>query len=82
MPSSPLRSPYLQEGTQFAHEGGQVPALEEGRLELERDAEDRDDDVGHGQVSDVQVDHRVHASPGACKKKGRKRLTETIEPKA
>ena len=38
-----------------AHEVGQVPALQQRRLELERDREHADDDVGHGQVADEVV---------------------------
>ena len=68
---NPPRRFYLQEGTQFAHERGQIPSLEERGLELEGDAEDGDDDVGHGQVADVEVDHGVHPTAGAWNEKQR-----------
>ncbi len=50
----------LDERTELAHEGRQVPPLEQGCVELERDGEHRDRDVGEGQVRDVHVGHRPH----------------------
>ena len=58
----------LYEGTKLAEESWQVPSVQESRLELERDAEDRDDDVGQCQVADVQVDDRVHPATGGWKR--------------
>ena len=55
---------HLDEWTELAHEEGQVPLLEERRLELEGDAEDGDDAVRQRQVADVDVDHGAHAPPG------------------
>ena len=59
--------PHLHERAELAEEGRQVPSVKEGRLELEGDAEYGDYDVSEGQVTDVQVDHRVHATPGCYK---------------
>lgn len=50
----------LGEGTELAHKCGQVPALQQGGVELERNAEDGDDDVGRRQVGDVEVGDGVH----------------------
>lgn len=52
----------LGEGAELAHELGQVPALEERGVELERDAEDGDDHVGRGEVGDVEVGDGVHGA--------------------
>ena len=52
----------LGEGAELAHELGELPPLEQRRVELERDAEDGDDDVGGGQVRDVEVGHVLHAA--------------------
>ena len=53
---------YLKKGTELAHEGGQVPPVEQGCLKLEGDAKHCDDDICHGQIANVHVDHRVHPS--------------------
>lgn len=52
----------LREGAEPAHEGRQVPPLQEGRVKLEGDAEDGDDDVRRGQVRDVEVDDVAHGA--------------------
>ena len=55
-----IETERLGEGAKLAHELGQIPPLEECGVELEGDAEDGDDHVGHGQVGDVQVGHALH----------------------
>ena len=48
--------------TDLAHKGRQCPPLEEDGLELERDGEHSDDDVGKGEVGDVHVRHCAGSS--------------------
>ena len=45
----------LNEGTELAHEGRQVPPLHQGSPELEGDAEHGKDHVRQGQVGNVEV---------------------------
>ena len=42
------------------HERRQIPTLQKSRLELKRDREHADDDVGDGQVSDEVVHGGPH----------------------
>lgn len=56
--------PHLDEWAKLAEECRKVPSVKQGCLELERYAEDSDDDVSQGKVADVQVDDRVHATSG------------------
>ena len=56
---NPKAKVYLKEGTEGAHEVREVPPLKKSRLELERDGEQPDDDVGQGQVGDKEVRHRL-----------------------
>ena len=46
------------------HERRQIPALQQSRLELERDREHADDDVGHRQVPDEVVHGGPHPMEG------------------
>ena len=52
----------LDERCRGTEEVGQVPTLQQGRLELERDAEDSEGNVGHGEVPDEEVRHGLHVS--------------------
>ncbi|CAN7949573.1 unnamed protein product, partial [Ixodes pacificus] len=52
---------HLHERAEGAHEARQEPALQQGRLEVERDREEPDDDVADGQVGDQVV--RLGAHP-------------------
>ena len=54
----------LHERTQFAEKRRQIPFLEQRRLELKRYAEDGDEDVCEGQVTDIQIDDGPHSSAG------------------
>ena len=51
-----------QKSRHLAHKGRQRPPLEEDCLELERDGEHSDDDVGKGEVGDVHVRHCAGSS--------------------
>lgn len=59
-----VHAEHLNEWTEGAHEARQIPALQDGRLELKRNGEEPDDDVRHGQIADEEVRHRVHL-PGS-----------------
>ena len=50
----------LEEGAEGAHEVGQVPPLQQRRLEVERDVEHPDDEVGQRQVGDEEVGDGAH----------------------
>ena len=50
----------LEEGAEGAHEVGQVPPLQQRRLEVERDVEHPDDEVGERQVGDEEVGDGAH----------------------
>ena len=50
---------YLEERTEGAEELWEVPALQQRRLELERDGEQTDDHVRQCQVGDEEVCHRL-----------------------
>ena len=50
----------LEEGAEGAHEVGQVPPLQQRRLEVEGDVEHADDEVGERQVGDEEVGDGAH----------------------
>ena len=69
----------LEEGAEGAHEVGQVPPLQQRRLEVEGDVEGADDEVGQRQVGDEEVGdgahptaphHHVDHQRVACDKEG------------
>ena len=52
----------LHSGTKLTHEGRQIPALQESRVELKGNGKDGYGDIGKGQISNVHVGDCPHAS--------------------
>lgn len=59
-----VHADQLHERAERAHKLGQIPALEQGRLELERDGEHANGDVGQRQIGDEHVRDRLHLLGG------------------